>query len=945
MSTRFLTAKAESFASHFIVMILIMLLNLSQVQAQGYTKANVQRIVQQYTGVWNSSPKNVFSGRTQDTPMLGNGDVGVIIGGTADKLSFYIGKNEWWSLVEGRCKPVGRIAISIPEMSGATYHMEQDIAKAEVRGAFTRGNDVLKTTSWVSATDNLLITKLTYDGSSAKAVTVKITDPFDIVDPTKFSTSGSALCLDLGADDGIITEIGMENWFASGPRYYFNGKIDEFGIYNRVITDAEVTRLYNQQPVSEGIIKHFSFDTAIPEAHNTTAEKGKINNCFAFNGKNSWVNCGQIKLRYDRPHSIGGWIYLNAIGKFNCILNQGGCFNQNQGGFDEGVSIGIVDGHLRLSEKGKSLQTPGALNTGEWIHFVGTFDGQVIKLYINGSPVATKQVYLTAPVIPKSVVGRLAGKIIGASGKIKDDQLTFTLQPGKTVTLVTSIISNTDNKDYKTAAVSKVNNLSTLAKVEALNLKHRNWWQNFYSKSFIEIPDKTIEKMWYGSQYLLACENRKGEYCPGIFGNWNAVVMIMGTDMHTNYNYQAVYYGSYISNHIDLTEPYDTCILEWMPNAKKAAIENGFKGVYYPVGLGPLPNGSYDSYAFFGQKTDAVWCTANMLMRFYATYDKAYVNKVYAFLKECGLFWENYLVWDGKRYVIVNDSQNEGTNYPQTNGVMSLGFVKYLFKGLVDISSFLNIDETKRATWQNILNKISDFPTTVRNGKKVFRLTEVGSDGTDIATQHIHPAMQVGLSSDTALIQISKNTISMLKRGWTGDNHTQMFMPAAAMIGYSPETILRKLRAYIDTHVWNNMHIIAGGGGLENLSLVPSTIGQMFLQSHQGELRIFPNWPSNIPAKYGDLRAEGAFLVSSEIENNTIRYVRIISEKGRNCVLYNPWPGNKLVIYRNGIQAGTLSGEKITIKTSPNETIHIAPTGITYSDLLKRMDTNMNIKD
>jgi len=909
-----------------------------QTHEQVFTKTNALRIVQQYTGVWNSPSKDVYSGRTQDTPMLGNGDVGVIIGGNADEISFYIGKNEWWSLVEGRCKPVGRVVMSIPEMSGASYFLEQDIAKAEVCGLFSKDGENLKTKTWVSATDNLLITELSYTGNSSKEVTVRLTDPFDITDPVKASAEGSTVCLDLGAADGIITEIGRENWFASGPRYYFNGKLDEFGIYNEVLSDDDVKKLYDNQEISASRIKYYSCDTTFPEASNITIKKGKMNSSFSFNGNNSWIDCGQIKLSYNKPHSIGGWIYVDKLGEFNCLLNQGGCYNKNQGAIDEGVSLGIINGHLRLSERGASLQTPEALKTKEWIHFIGTYDGQVIKLYINGSEVASKQVYQTAPEIPNSVVGRIAAKVIGTNSIATQRQLTFKLETGKTVVLATSIISNKDHSDYKATAISKLNNLSTFSEVEALNTVHRNWWSDFYSKSFIEISDKILEKIWYGSQYLLACENRKGEYCPGIFGNWNAVVMIMGTDMHTNYNYQAVYYGSYISNHIDLTEPYDTCILDWMPKGRQAAIENGFKGVYYPVGLGPLPNGSYDSKGFFWQKTDAASCATNMMMRFYNTYDPAYVKKVYGFIKEVGVFWENYLVWDGKRYVILNDAQNEGPEYPQTNGVMSLGFVRYLFKGLIDISTFLNVDKDKRALWQNFLDKLSDYPTTERNGRKLFRLTEVGEDGTDIVTEHIFPGMQIGLSSSPALLELSRNTIADMESGWTGDNHTQMFMPAAAMIGYNPDTILSKLHYYVVNHIQPNLHVTSGGGGLENLSLVPSTIGQMFLQSHQDEIRIFPNWPSNTPARFGDLRAEGAFLVSSEIVNDTIKYLRIISEKGRKCILSNPWPGQKLVIYRNGVLAETVSGNKIALTTSVNEILHFSPSGISYSELLTKMN-------
>ena len=46
--------------------------------------------------------------------------------------------------------------------------------------------------------------------------------------------------------------------------------------------------------------------------------------------------------------------------------------------------------------------------------------------------------------------------------------------------------------------------------VDALGDAHRAWWKAFYRKSFVEIPDKTLEKHFYASLYLLASSSRSG---------------------------------------------------------------------------------------------------------------------------------------------------------------------------------------------------------------------------------------------------------------------------------------------------------------------------------------------------------------------------------------------------------------------------------------------------
>jgi len=112
---------------------------------------------------------------------------------------------------------------------------------------------------------------------------------------------------------------------------------------------------------------------------------------------------------------------------------------------------------------------------------------------------------------------------------------------------------------------------------------------------------------------------------------------------------------------------------------------------------------------------------------------------------------------------------------------------------------------------------------------------------------------------------------------------------------------------------------------------------EMLAQSFQNKIRLFSDWPANTYAKFGDLAAYGGFLVSSDIEKNAVQYVRIVSNKGRNCTFVNPWPGQTLRVYRNGIDSGTVSGGEITLVTAVNETIHVAPDGTSYNEILARM--------
>src|SRR4051794_29683425 len=79
-------------------LIALALASPARATADDATAAQALRIVQNYRGRWSAPPTNTPSGKTVDGPLLGNGDVGVTIGGGIDDQTFYIGKNEFWTL-------------------------------------------------------------------------------------------------------------------------------------------------------------------------------------------------------------------------------------------------------------------------------------------------------------------------------------------------------------------------------------------------------------------------------------------------------------------------------------------------------------------------------------------------------------------------------------------------------------------------------------------------------------------------------------------------------------------------------------------------------------------------------------------------------------------------------------------------------------------------------
>ncbi len=746
----------------------------------GFTKQAALRIVQRHKGVWDQPPENIYTGRFSDAPLLGNGDVGVILAGTLDTWECIFGKNEFLSQNEGIPKAMSRLQLRIPDMKGAAYHMEQRLLHAEVTGRHSKENAVVQTQSWMQATDtrnNLFFTRITCTGSAELPASVHFLP-------------------------------GVEN-------------------------------------------------THLP----VVAVEGKL---LAQD------------VRADLPDKLEGYDTARA---------------------------------------------------------------------------------------------RIAVALLGAAdSEVRDNALHFTLRPGQVYTLAVSIMSVFDDQAYRERALENLRGL-TAASVETLYAAHCAWWEAFWGRSYVELPDRDVERAYYGSLYLLACCMRENETAPGLYGPWVMKNMYWGGEPPLNYNYEAPYLCTIPTNHVELSENYEKLLFDWVPNARKNAEAHGHRGLYFEAYPGPLPYGSMFSAnrwtglddqgrdCYMMQKSNAVFAAVPMILRYFYTREESYARRVYPFLKEVGAFWVEDLQWDGARYVICGDYVHEGpvSLHPQTNPLTSLGFVRLLFQGLLAISAELGEDEEQREIWRDRLEHLSDYPVFLRNGQEVFRNQEEGSSrewsrsngydedfsewSTPCAVPEmalIYPGNQIGCFSDPELLRIARNTVAQQGK-WRDANMTCFFYPSAARVGHDPDEILRQLSGLVREDTYPNMTLCAFGGGIENLNTVPATLVEMFCQSYQGKLWVFPNWPAGMDARFGNLLAYGNFLVSSRYKDGTVQYIRMESRKGRPVQLVNPWPDRPVGIYRNGLLSETLTGAELSIATEKNEVLSIAPEGVSYQELLEKM--------
>ena len=621
----------------------------------------------------------------------------------------------------------------------------------------------------------------------------------------------------------------------------------------------------------------------------------------------------------------------------------------------QNIYTGTVTGQFTLS--GNEIQTNSwvsfndATNNYLFTQFTYTGSGtQVVTVSLapgNGNTYPTSTgssgsvLYCNVAADSTSTVGgynthqvRIAAGVVGATGTISGSTLKFTLTPGTTVTLVSSIMSNYDSSSYTTTSISNVSGSTNTSISSELSASEASW-VSFWDASYVEFPNNPfLQEEYYGALYLLAASSEPNTAAPGEYGPWVETNPAWAGDYTTDFDFETAPMAYFPTNHVALADSYDTAVETWLPNAESYATSLGFTGALYPAHIGPLPNGSYEtSSGDENMKSDGAFLATVMLEHYYVTQSSTYAASIWPTISELATFWQNDLTSNGTSYDDFDDAQDEFVTGTQTNGSKSIGFIMNLLQGAIDLSTVLGESSSQRATWQDILDNLTTFngltstvgglpfPTFTQDGLQVFDITQIGEQGPN--PQAFFPSNEIGLRSSSTLLTIAQNTITAV-----GPTALPVLeYPAAAIVGYSPSTLMSNLNNVVNNNTEPNLYMTDGGGGTENFELVPGTISAMLMQSFQGNIILFPDWPAYLDAHFGDNLAYGNFLVSSAIANNAVLYARIISQAGQTVSITNPWPGQSAQFYRNGTNEGTLSGATFTITTSTNDVLLLAPSG------------------
>jgi len=441
---------------------------------------------------------------------------------------------------------------------------------------------------------------------------------------------------------------------------------------------------------------------------------------------------------------------------------------------------------------------------------------------------------------------------------------------------------------------------------------HRDWWHQFYCKSFLSIPDVRMESFYWIQLYKMATCSRPDGPAVDLNGPYFRITQWPG--LWWNLNVQLTYWLVYESNHLEMGENLITLI------------DNCFETLLT---------------RFKGPKTgDLAWALHNYWLHYrYAGDRKAIQEKWVPKAMKISELYELMEQKDpsGKIGLLPMESPEYNGFKLYTNSSYNLAIYRWLLSTLIVLVGQTETNNPVVAKWKHTLSNLVPFPVD-QNGIRI------GSDqAVDMSHRHyshllgLYPLFQLNPDSPEDRALVDKSVVHWHKigdgKGLAGYSYTGAASLYAALgRGNDAESILSHFLTGsigISQLLSNTFYVESGGKNpvIETPLSAAASIMELLLQSWGNKIRIFPAVPDKWKsASFSDLRAQGGFLVSASRSEGKTDWVQINSQAGEPCIVKIPdWTNAFQVVKGKKYEITSLGHNEFKINLSAGEEILLAP--------------------
>lgn len=493
-------------------------------------------------------------------------------------------------------------------------------------------------------------------------------------------------------------------------------------------------------------------------------------------------------------------------------------------------------------------------------------------------------------------------------------EVTFILDVAENVTSFEKMRENIDkcnlsyNKLYEnhTNAFSKIFNSTRLSICKGENMSTEELLLNSYSGN---VDTRLIEKMADFGRYLLISASSNCKYPANLQGLWNgAYSPAWACTFFNNENIQMAYWQAYAGglSHtvLPLFDLYEKFLDDYRLNAKNLY---GCRGLLLPLFM-DNSNGFKENlqpHVIYWTGSSAWICQIYYDYYLYTQDEDFLLNRAYPFMKECALFYEDFLVYDENGKLKSYPSQSpenradgdfDGARELSVciNATMDFALVKELLTNLVSIAKNHDLDKEKCDTWLKMLSAIPEYEINEDGAIKEYMHPDFKDNYHHRHQSHIYPlfpGLEINEENNKELyeatrVAVEKRLCIGLKSqtGWSLSHMSNIY--ARLNDGKRAKECLDLLlrfctgqNLYTHHNDWRNMGVTlkymhAGHAPFQidaNLGFV-SAVYEMLLYSDLDKIKLLPALPDEFAeGKIENIHARGGYIVSIEWSQHTVK--------------------------------------------------------------------------
>jgi hypothetical protein len=367
------------------------------------------------------------------------------------------------------------------------------------------------------------------------------------------------------------------------------------------------------------------------------------------------------------------------------------------------------------------------------------------------------------------------------------------------------------------------------------------------------------------------------------------------------------------------------------------------RGAFYPHSAYPvdMTMNPYPVPTWGWEISETPWSVQGVWWHYLYAPDKKFLEeRAFPLIKDATEFIIDYMTrpaahgpqWGDNKYHVFPTVPPElyglrpGFKY-NSDCLVDLTLIKFLFNAYLKSVEILGVQNQEKKNMDDvskILNNYPAYPTTVSDKYGEVFVSVTGESTETVYNvpnnlMTVFPGEDHGLHSDKKTRQILANTKRNTQN--EGGNELVFHHLQTARLGMLDIDFFKRAVRYctlpngtsadytlqVNGRYSDQTHPqFMGKMGIwfENFGL-PAVINEAMMQSYNGIIRMFPNWPDDKDAAFQTLRAAGGFLVSGSIQDGVIGEISIICENDSELLIYNPWGADA------GVRAVSEGAERI----------------------------------